>query len=158
MSIVTDLDYLRQPCKEVTPLFKLAACVAKLNWEFKHVSASGLAANQIHIQYRVCLIGHGTMNITILVNPIVIKEEDFRIVKECCLSLPGLGPIEVRRPWYIKVRAFDEDMRKVKLTFTREQAQVVKHEIDHLDGKLLTDYLPEEERVRAEAYLQNNKV
>ena len=153
MTIVTDLNYLRQPCKEVDAMFNLGACVAALNYEFKHVFASGLAANQIHIGYRVCLIGHATMNIIILVNPVIVKEQDFRDVQERCLSLPGLDPIKVNRPWYIKVRALDEDLRKVKYTFTREQAQVVKHEIDHLDGRLLIDYLPGDERERAEAYL-----
>jgi peptide deformylase len=159
--IVTDIDYLREPCKEVTEKINLEAMVAALKHELKvgpgfysfDRLGVGLAANQIHISYRVCLIAVGIMKPLILVNPVIVKEKDFKYGVEGCLSIPGLQ-VDIQRPTYLKVRALDENRRRVKYTFKGLQAACVCHEVDHLNGVLIIDHLSAEKKAEAEKNLR----
>lgn len=157
MKIVTDIEYLRKPCKDLTEAQDLDIIVEKLKTEIYVggvLRGAGLAANQIYIPYRVCLIAVGIMNPLILVNPVIVKEQKPKRVREGCLSLPGIE-IKIERPMYIKVKALDECRRPVKYTFTGDQAQCVKHEIDHLNGVLMIDYLKADERELIELRLRH---
>lgn len=145
MKIVTNLEALRKPCTEVTDKINIEAMSFMMRNELKEQFGCGLAANQLGIQLRICVIAVGTMNPITLVNPVIVKMQKMRKVQERCLSLPGID-VEIERPMYVKVKALDEHRRKVKYTFTGTQAQVVKHEVDHLDGKLMIDYLEADRR------------
>ncbi|MFA5376727.1 MAG: peptide deformylase [Dehalococcoidia bacterium] len=159
--IVTDIDYLRKPCQEVTERINLEAMAAALKHELKvgpgfHSIDSlgiGLTANQIHIPYRVCLIAVGKMNPIILVNPEIIKERDYKESDEGCLSLPGIS-VRVSRPTFLKVRAMDENRHRVKYTFRGLDAACVCHEVDHLNGVLIIDHLSAEKKAEAEEYFR----
>ena len=151
--IVRDLDYLRKPCKEVEEQHNVEAMAAALLWELKEYPGCSIAANQAHISYRVCVIAQGTMMPIVLVNPVIVKQQKPKLVAEACLSLPGIT-VSVARFMYVKVKGMDEKRRKVKYTFTGTQAQAVQHEIDHLDGKLMIDYLSPADREKAEDYLR----
>ena len=151
--IVTDLEYLRKPCKEVEDQHNVEAMAYALRWELKKYPGCSMAANQAHISYRVCVIAQGTMMPIVLVNPVIVKQQKPRLVAEGCLSLPGIT-VSVARFMYVKVKGMDEKRRKVKYTFTGTQAQAVQHEIDHLDGKLMIDYLSPADRQKAEDYLR----
>jgi len=151
--IVRDLDYLRKPCKEVEEQHNVEAMAAALLWELKEYPGCSIAANQAHISYRVCVIAQGTMMPIVLVNPVIVKQQKPRLVAEGCLSLPGIT-VSVARFMYVKVKAMDEKRRKVKYTFTGTQAQAVQHEIDHLNGKLMIDYLSPADRQKVEDYLR----
>ena len=156
MVIAKDLEYLREPSKEVTGELNVEAMAAALMWELREWPGCSIAANQVHIKYRVCVIAQGTMMPIVLVNPVIIKEKKPRRVVEGCLSLPGIT-VELARYMYVKVRAMDEKRRKVKYTFTGLQAQAVQHEIDHLDGKLMIDFLPPDKKKEAEEFLRRMK-
>lgn len=151
--IVRDLDYLRKPCSEVTERHNVEAMAAALNWELKGWPGCSIAGNQVHIPYRICVIAQGTMMPIVLVNPVIVKQQKPKLVAEGCLSLPGIT-VSVARFMYVKVKAMDEKRRKVKYTFTGTQAQAVQHEIDHLDGKLMIDYLSPSDRQKVEDYLK----
>ncbi|MDD5547045.1 MAG: peptide deformylase [Candidatus Omnitrophica bacterium] len=159
MKIVTDIEYLRKPCKDLTEAQDLDIIVETLKTEIYLGGVQrgvGLAANQIYIPYRVCLISVGIMVPLILVNPVIVKEQKPKLVREGCLSLPGVD-IEIERPMYVKVKALDESRRPVKYTFTGERAQCVRHEIDHLNGILMIDYLDKGERAAIESRLRRSQ-
>lgn len=78
----------------------------------------------------------------VAINPEIVEEslEDV-CYREGCLSIPGVH-FEVYRPTTIKVRYFNHEFKEVKEDLTDLEARVFQHELDHLNGKLFTDYIP----------------
>ena len=101
----------------------------------------GLAANQVGQLKRLVVvdIGQGPM---VFINPKILdKSKKRETLEEGCLSLPGLS-IKVRRPCKINLEYFQlSDGKRMKLSTEGILARVILHEIDHLDGVLLTDKL-----------------
>ena len=113
----------------------------------------GLSAPQIGIPKRVILIqNQNTLHWFEMINPLVVKRSDLRLEAiEGCASLPDVR-VWVRRPHSIDVSYETATGRRVvSQTLHEWTARVVLHEIDHLDGILITDYndpLSEEELER----------
>ena len=150
LNIVKDLEFLRKPCEEVTDKINYESMAYALKNTLAEAIGAGLAANQIHLHHKICLI-----NVTVpifLVNPVIVKAQYPKLFEERCLSLPGLAVV-IERYNYVKVKALDEHLRKVKYTFRGVEAQCAQHEIDHLNGILMIDHLKEEDRARAERHL-----
>jgi len=108
--------------------------------------AAGLAAVQIGFPHRIFLLRNGkdedgneTNNV--YVNPIIItKSKATSKGGEACLSLPGMGA-SFPRPKSVTLRFFDLDGELQEETFTGFWARAVMHEMDHLDGILITQHL-----------------
>ncbi|NLY48593.1 MAG: peptide deformylase [Clostridiales bacterium] len=100
----------------------------------------GLAAPQIGVLKRVIVIDvseEGNSPI-VLINPEIIETEGCQVGDEGCLSVPGkVGTVE--RPNYVKVKAYDRDMKEFTLEGTELLARAICHEIDHLNGILYVD-------------------
>ena len=102
----------------------------------------GLAANQIGINKRVCIIN--VKETLVLINPEIIErsEKEF-IFPEGCLSFPN-KKVRTKRNVSIKVKAdnhestlsFSADSKEIKDAF---ECVCVQHEIDHLDGITMFD-------------------
>mgnify|MGYP001487211074 CR=1 FL=1 len=102
----------------------------------------GLAANQIGIQKRVCVIN--VKEPLVLINPkIVEKSKEQFVFPEGCLSFPD-SKIKTQRHQDIVVEA---DNHKGQLSFSANSKDIndafecvcVQHEIDHLDGITMFD-------------------
>ncbi len=110
----------------------------------------GLAAPQLGLSQRLLVYRVGTeASLMALVNPEVEWAGDEREeMEEGCLSLPGVA-IDVERPVHVRVRAQDEygDDRLVEASGL--EARVIQHEIDHLDGVLILDRAPRDQRKQA---------
>lgn len=105
----------------------------------------GLAAPQVGVSKRVIVAdaGEGLLK---MVNPrIVLKKGSFSS-EEGCLSLPG-RTVEIQRAEEVSVSYTDENNARSVKNFKGLAARVIQHEIDHLDGKLIIDYLPWYKRV-----------
>ena len=77
----------------------------------------------------------------IMFNPeIVASSDEISVYEEGCLSIPDQYA-EVKRPEAVDVRWIDRDGNEQTETFDGLWATCVQHEIDHLNGKLFTDYL-----------------
>ena len=105
-------------------------------------SGIGLAANQIGINKRVCVVN--VKEPLVLINPkIVEKSKEQFIFPEGCLSFPN-KKVRTKRNVSIKVKA---DNHKSTLSFSADSKEVndafecvcVQHEIDHLDGITMFD-------------------
>jgi peptide deformylase len=57
---------------------------------------------------------------------------------EGCLSIPGIE-VSVQRPMQVRINYRDEQFNLQEESFTGFMARVVQHEMDHLDGILMTD-------------------
>tara|TARA_Y100001963_G_scaffold137879_1_gene202048 strand:+ start:644 stop:1222 length:579 start_codon:yes stop_codon:yes gene_type:complete len=136
--IITEETKLRTLCEEVKTIKEGEEIGTQL---LKELSESkngiGLAANQIGINKRVCVIN--VKEPLILINPRIVEhsEEQFMFA-EGCLSFPGK---HVKTGRYTSVTV-EADNHKSKMVFTADSKNIndafecacVQHEIDHLDG------------------------
>ena len=101
----------------------------------------GLAAPQVGVSARliICLLGPEDGPETVMANPVITqKSVETEVGEEGCLSLPGvLLPIE--RHAHIEVEWRDANGKAKKAKLSGFAARVVQHEVDHLDGILITD-------------------
>lgn len=100
---------------------------------------AGLAANQIGLDLRIAIVDAGN-GMKILINPKITKAEGETYEEEGCLSVPGLF-LKIKRPKYIEVEALDKMGRPIKINARDMEARAICQEIDHLNGKLIIDYL-----------------
>lgn len=123
----------------------------------------GLAAPQVGILRRVCVVLDEDDQLIELVNPEIIRTEGEQTGLEGCLSVPGKYGV-VTRPEVVRVRAQDRDGEWFEVEDEGLTARCFCHEIEHLDGHLfvehidhflsdeeLRDYLEQEEREAREA-------
>lgn len=76
----------------------------------------------------------------ILVNPIIYDHsKEFTEDWEGCLSLPGLT-VNISRPKWVDVHAQDEYGNEFEERYHNLASRAVQHEINHLDGILISKY------------------
>ena len=105
----------------------------------------GLAAVQVGVPRRVIVLdpaGEGEEPRPLcLINPeIVGLGDEMRVYEEGCLSIPDVR-VEIERPATAKVRYIDRDGQVKELDAEGLLATAVQHEIDHLNGKLIIDFM-----------------
>ncbi len=107
----------------------------------------GLAATQLGILRRVLVFQAGPdSEPTALVNPSVEwLSEEATVVEEGCLSLPRVA-MDVERPLHARIDGLDVEGEPVRIEASGLEARVLQHEIDHLDGVLILDRAPREQR------------
>ena len=76
------------------------------------------------------------------------------VEEEGCLSLPKIR-IDVTRPIEIRLAYQDDQFNNYEKTFVGLTARALQHEIDHLDGKLIVDYLTPLKRKLMQRKLQD---
>ena len=153
--IITDKEQLKQICKPCESIEEGEEIGAQLLKELtKSNNGIGLAANQIGINKRVCVIN--VIEPIVLVNQkIVEKSKEMFVFPESCLSFPGKH-IRTARHTSIKVEA---DNYENPLSFSADSDDVndafecacVQHEIDHLDGITMFDREFKQEPIRRES-------
>lgn len=137
--IIDDITYLRQPCESVE--YDEGMTLGKLLLEVLSTSKSGvgLAANQIGIRKRVCVINVNKP--IILINPRIIGGFEKIVFDEGCLSFTG----EVVRTQRYKNILVKSDTNKSIMSFygidnsSLLESVCVQHEIDHLNGITMHD-------------------
>lgn len=131
-------EILRKKCKEVkevTP--RINELIDDMFDTMYDANGAGLAASQVGILKRIVVIDTGESPV-VLINPVILEVSGERTENEGCLSFPGkVG--QVKRPDYVKVKAFDRNMKEFELEGTGLLARAICHECDHLDGVLYTD-------------------
>ena len=103
--------------------------------EYHKDKCVGLAAIQMGIPKRLIAVWMGSKFIP-MINPAIIqKSKSTYTAIEGCLSLEGQR--EVRRHSTIKVAYTTKDKKAKVETFKGYVAQIIQHEVDHLNGKLI---------------------
>ena len=101
---------------------------------------AGLAANQIGVPLRVCVVKGEENQHWGLVNPVLVKGEGSQVGYEGCLSFPGwVG--EVERYETVVVKGLNRRGKEIRVRSSGFTARAFQHELDHLDGVLFTDRL-----------------
>jgi peptide deformylase len=110
----------------------------KMKKILKENDGLGLALPQIGINKRGFIFKRGE-SYEIVVNPMIIKRSPKQSTKlEGCLSIPGEG-FFVTRPRRIQAVYRDVNMKQKTVFLADEDARVFQHELDHLDGILISD-------------------
>ena len=123
--------------------------VTRMRGLLEDAMGAGLAATQIGVLSRICLYRLPDGPMQVLVNPELLWASDEReTFEEGCLSLPGVW-FEVERSSRIRVRACDEHGVGREFEASGQEADVIQHEIDHLDGILVLDRISREDRKAA---------
>ncbi|BDT61581.1 MAG: hypothetical protein RDO_1090 [Flavobacteriales endosymbiont of Rhyzopertha dominica] len=100
----------------------------------------GLAAPQIGKNIKLFIIGINNIKET-YINPKIIKYSKKNIIsKESCLSLPRLK-IKIIRKKIIKVKYYNINWKKKYKILNNFLSIIFQHEYDHINGKLIIDYL-----------------
>ncbi len=95
----------------------------------------GMAANMIGVNKRIIAFLAGPMVITMMNPKIIKKSKDMYEAEEACLSLDGTR--KAMRYQEIEVEFYDLLFNKHKQSFSGFTAQIIQHEIDHCDGKVI---------------------
>ncbi|MDD5156210.1 MAG: peptide deformylase [Candidatus Omnitrophica bacterium] len=149
-------DILRKRCiliEEITDIeVKL---FEEMLFTMRHFSGIGLAAPQIGIAKSLIVadIGEGAVR---LANPVILKTRGSDKMEEGCLSIPGAGVV-IERPDEIIVSGLNEKGKVVELEARGLSARVLQHEIDHLRGKLIIDYLNLLEKFKLKLHTRRSK-
>ncbi|MBR2716028.1 MAG: peptide deformylase [Ruminococcus sp.] len=94
----------------------------------------GLAAPQIGVMRRICVIDIGE-GVVEFINPEIISTDGEHEVVEGCLSSPGEFGL-VKRPEKVVAKAYDREGNEFTVEGEELFAQAMCHEFDHLDGVL----------------------
>lgn len=106
----------------------------------KEAKGVGLAAPQIGKSIRVCIAMIGK-RLTPLINPqITWRSTEKNVDYEGCLSLPEVW-LPIPRSNAIDLRYLDARGKPQERRLKDFDARVVQHEVDHLEGILILDYL-----------------
>ena len=142
---------LRSRAREVTTFDDgLRTEIAQMGSLMNDALGIGLAATQVGMLRRLLVyrVEHDSP-INALVNPVIEwSGKDKEIAEEGCLSLPGVM-VEVERPVRVRVRAQDGDGEQIVVEASGLEARVIQHELDHLDGTLILDRTPRDQRKEA---------
>jgi peptide deformylase len=95
----------------------------------------GMAANMIGVLKNIIIFYDDNDHYVIMLNPKIIKKDGEYITKESCLS--HIGERETKRYKKIKVEYIDIHNKKKIKTYHDFTAQIIQHEIDHLNGILI---------------------
>jgi peptide deformylase len=133
------------PVREIGP--QLRAEVERMVAIMRDGMGVGLAATQVGILRRLLVFqASRDAEPTALINPeIEWVSDDLVIAEEGCLSLPRVS-MEVERPLHASIAGIDVDGDRMTIEASGLEARVLQHEIDHLDGVLILDRAPRDQR------------
>ena len=95
----------------------------------------GMAANMIGVCKNIIAFDNDGTDMVML-NPVIVKRSGEYETEESCLSLLG-GPRKTKRYRKIKVQYQTTELQTRLKTFEGWTAQIIQHEVDHLDGILI---------------------
>lgn len=137
--ITREDETLGKVCHRVTRFDdRLAQLIDDLRETLEQAQGYGLAAPQVGILRRVCLVTGSDGEFIELVNPEIVDSSGEQEGFEGCLSVPGLYGW-VKRPRWVKVRAQDRRGNPFEVEDVDMSARCFFHEIAHLDGHLFTE-------------------
>jgi peptide deformylase len=116
----------------------------------------GLAASQVDVHQRIVTmdLSEDKTEPLVFINPeVTVLDGELESMQEGCLSVPGFYE-DVTRIEHCLVKALDRDGKPFELEARGLLAVCIQHELDHLEGKLMVDYLSPLKRNRIKSKLE----
>ncbi|WP_075580323.1 peptide deformylase [Acidaminococcus massiliensis] len=131
--IVHDIVFLQQKALPAFPGDRQTALDLLDTLAAHRQECVGMAANMIGIPKAIIVVNLGLMDL-IMFNPVILKKEHPYETEEGCLSLSLSGTRKTTRYREIQVEFQDMEFKKQKQTFKDFPAEIIQHEMDHLQG------------------------
>lgn len=133
--IVTDTEFLSMRSEPASRSDRTAARDLLDTLKAHSEKCVGMAANMIGVNKRIIAIAAGKSYI-VMINPVIVSYSgEKESCTEGCLSLEGVRRTE-RYP-AVTVEYLDMNFKKKKQSFSGLTAQIIQHETDHFEGKLI---------------------
>lgn len=132
--IVRDVLFLGQKSEPATPMDASIMMDLQDTLAAHRDRCVGMAANMIGYKKRMIIVRVGFQDV-IMINPVLISKTGPYETEEGCLSLEGKR--KTTRYQSIEVEFQDARYTKKKMKFDGMIAQIVLHEMDHLEGIII---------------------
>ena len=147
----------------------LAVTCLKMFEMMAEAGGVGLAATQVGILRRFFVYDRVAANsdvadseaeqlnsrMCVMINPVVISGSGSAENSEGCLSVP-CEPQKIVRSEHVLVEALTLSSERISVECEGLLARLIQHEIDHLDGLLISDRLPSSEKYRLLRQISQN--
>ena len=133
-TIVRDLFFLGQKSEETTQKDGQVIQDLQDTLAAHREGCVGMAANMIGYRKRSIIVSTGFYDL-VMNNPIILNKADPYETEEGCLSLDGVR--RTTRYRKIEVRYQDVHFKEQRQSFNGFIAQIIQHEMDHLDGVII---------------------
>lgn len=132
-------EILGRKCREVTEINdRIITLLDDMIDTMHHDMGVGIAAPQVGVARRICIIEPYEDMLVELINPEILESEGEQLSVEGCLSVPGMIG-DVIRPKRVVVKYLNREGEEIIEEFVDFEAIVVSHEMDHLEGILYVD-------------------
>ena len=132
--IVKDMFFLGQKSEPSTETDKQVAIDLKDTLAAHRVECVGMAANMIGYKKQTIIVSLGIADL-IMHNPVIIGKSGEYETEEGCLSLTGTR--KTTRYKEIEVKYQDINFKEQTQKFSGFPAQIIQHEVDHLEGIII---------------------
>jgi len=147
MRYLPDEPVLRQKAKRVPTIDgSIQRLIDHMIETMRQVSGMGLAAPQVGVSLRVVVLQMPGEEPMAIVNPEVVKRTGEREVTEGCLSIPGYYG-EIKRSEAVTIKGRDRQGKPIRIKAAGLMAQVLEHELDHLNGILYIDHVDSHDKL-----------
>lgn len=137
---------LREVSKPIETIDADVTRLAKDMFETMYAAPGiGLAAVQVGVPRQMLVLDVADDDETprpiTMINPVIVDASgELRTHEEGCLSIPDFK-LDIDRPDWVRVAYLDLDGKAQELRTDGLLATAIQHEIDHLNGKLIIDFL-----------------
>ena len=148
--------FLRKKASKVT---KVTSCEVDILAEMAKAmylsQGVGLAAIQVGINKQLVVIdvGNGLLK---LINPVIVTRGGKEVFEEGCLSVPGIS-VKIKRSKTVTTHFLDEYGNAQRLHADGLLARAIQHELDHLAGMLIIDYINPVKKILLRSVLKKRK-
>jgi peptide deformylase len=142
---------LRVQAKEITQVTSEISHLVKNMIQTMYIdNGVGLAATQVGSEDRIFVmdVTEDQSEPLVFINPEITKESGSCVMREGCLSFPGVW-VDITRSEKVTVKAIDIHGKDFVLEADGLKARCILHELDHLNGVVLVDHVSRLKRERA---------
>ena len=132
--IVRDIFFLGQKSEEATRSDLSVGQDLQDTLKANQDRCVGMAANMIGVKKRIIIVNIGIINL-VMYNPVIVRKDGPFETEEGCLSLDGVR--KIARYQNIEVEYMDGSWKKHRQKYSGWTAQIIQHEVDHLNGIII---------------------
>ena len=156
MSVMEIVHYgdpiLRKKCNPVKNFSRLDSLLNDIFETMYEADGIGLAANQVGLDMNLFVIDvthteEAEKPYVFINGEIITKIGEKMLYQEGCLSIPGIA-VEISRPEKIILKYQTQDENWHEEEFDGLLSRAIQHEIDHLNGIFIVDYLSKVEKMK----------
>ena len=105
-----------------------------MNAHLTNAAAPNTKCEVIGVRKKIIIVNMGLINV-VMYNPVILKKDSPYETEEGCLSLTGVR--KTIRYENIEVEYLDSGWEKHRQKFFGWTAQIIQHEVDHLNGVII---------------------